>query len=221
MSKTKRDHAYLWVTWVSKMMAGACNCHWSLWMKAHYKDLPTQERGEDKDDHIRDWTANHVALLNETKAEYEANGYTCYTEDQAGFCMVGKTGVSVAGKCDLVCIKGDEAVVIDIKTGKKRLSDYFQVMIYLIALRVTRGPWTGKIMRGLVVYPKPEKPVDVPSENIEGNMENFRKAIAIISGDAEAKKCPSYQECRYCEMPMSECPDRVKDKPKSTQVDLF
>jgi len=221
LAKTKRDKPYLWATWVSKVMAGSCLCHWSLWMKAHYKDLEIIDRVTKADDRVKDWTADHVKLLSETKVEYESKGWTCFTEDQTAFCMIGKTGISVAGKCDLVCVRGNEVIVLDVKTGKARLSDYLQVIIYLIALKYVEGPWTGKRMRGLVVYPKPNKPVDVSWENVESNMDNFRKAIEILSNDVMARKTPSYQECRYCEMPLLECSDRVKDKPKDTVVDLF
>lgn len=214
----KRDKPYIWVTWVSKLMGGD-SCHWMAWFKAHNKDIAQVRRGDDKDDGIKEWTANHTKLLMETKAEYEANGYTVLTEDQTAFCMVGKTGISVGGKCDLVCIKGNECIVIDIKTGKVRLSDYYQVQIYLIALRHTKGPWTDKMMRGLMIYPKPEKPVEVDPSKIE--MDLFKKCVAIIGGDIEPKRAPSYQGCRYCEITLADCPDRVTEKPKASQTDLF
>jgi hypothetical protein len=215
---TKRDHTYIWSSWLSKILAGEQSCHYAPWLRANYK-IETARRGDTEDDKIKDWTLKHTTLLEETKAEYEAAGYTCYVEDQAAFCLTGKTGISVAGKCDIVAIRGEDCVVIDVKTGRVRLSDYAQVQIYIIALQHVPGPWSGKLLRGLIVYPKGTKPVDVPPENID--RDNFKKAVTILSSDVEPKRAPSYQGCHYCEITGTDCPQRVTEKPKASQTDLF
>ena len=34
---TKRDGVFVWITWLSRVMAGEQNCEWASWFKAHYE----------------------------------------------------------------------------------------------------------------------------------------------------------------------------------------
>ena len=34
---TKRDGVFVWITWLSRLMAGEQNCEWAIWFKARYE----------------------------------------------------------------------------------------------------------------------------------------------------------------------------------------
>ena len=92
-SAVKRPNPFLWVTWLSKIMAGEKQCEWASWFRSHYvwEKLPS---GLD----VAKWTADHAQLLRARKAELEAEGFTVYSEDQNSFKLVGQTGI-VEGPC--------------------------------------------------------------------------------------------------------------------------
>ena len=35
---TKRDGVFVWITWLSRVMAGEQSCEWASWFKAHYEN---------------------------------------------------------------------------------------------------------------------------------------------------------------------------------------
>ena len=39
----KRDGPYVWVSWITKLLAGEVNCEWAPWFKAHhtYQKVPS------------------------------------------------------------------------------------------------------------------------------------------------------------------------------------
>ena len=47
----------------------------------------------------------------------------------------------------------------------------------------------------------------------EGFKEQFRGAIAVLSSSTPARKVPSFQECRFCDIPAQCCPERVEQPP--------
>lgn len=47
----------------------------------------------------------------------------------------------------------------------------------------------------------------------EGFKEQFRGAIALLSSGTPARKVPSFQECRFCDIPAQCCPERVEQPP--------
>jgi len=50
----------------------------------------------------------------------------------------------------------------------------------------------------------------------------FREAITTFSSAVPARKVPSFQECRYCDIGAQYCPERVEDNLQvSDEHDLF
>ena len=82
-----------------------------------------------------EWMLNHTALLNERIANWEIGGYSVEAEGQNSFQLRGKAA-TLSGKPDLIVRRedGDEAVIIDGKTGHESPSHIVQVMIYLYAI---------------------------------------------------------------------------------------
>jgi hypothetical protein len=141
----QRSDPFLWVSWLSKVMAGEKQCEWSCWFRSHYtwNKVPS---GLD----LAKWTADHTQLLRARRAALEAEGFTVYTEDQNSFTLMGKTGIEVSGKPDIVAIRGEEAYVEDCKTGSPRHFDHFQVLIYMLSLPYVEGPWKGLKLEGRI-----------------------------------------------------------------------
>jgi hypothetical protein len=202
-SAVKRPNPFIWVTWLSKIMAGEKQCEWASWFRSHYiwEKLPS---GLD----VAKWTADHAQLLRARKVALEAEGFTVYAEDQNSFTLVGQTGIEVAGKPDLVAIRGQEAYVEDCKTGSPRNSDHLQVLIYMLSLPYVDGPCKGRQLEGRIVYGS--RIVDVPSSKIDAAFrELFRKTVLTIGGPEPATKVASWGECRYCDISKTDCPDRI------------
>jgi hypothetical protein len=199
-----RSNSFIWVSWLSKLMAGEKQCEWASWFRSHYiwQKLPS---GLD----LAKWTADHAQLLRSRKAALEAEGFTVYAEDQNSFTLVGETGIEVSGKPDLVAIRGSEAYVEDCKTGTPRHSDHFQVLVYMLALPHVEGPWKGRRIEGRLVYGGTI--VDVPSSKIDADLkELFRKTVLMVGGPEPARKAPSWGECRYCDISKADCPQRIE-----------
>ena len=77
----ERSGVYIWVTWLSKLMAGEANCQWAAWFKAHHTDYG-QVPG---DFQLAAWTAEHTQLLDEVSKERAALGESIFREDQNSF----------------------------------------------------------------------------------------------------------------------------------------
>jgi len=206
----ERSNPFIWVSWLSKVMAGEKQCEWACWFRSHYawNKVPS---GLD----LAKWTADHTQLLRSRRAALEAEGFAVYTEDQNSFTLMGKTGIEVSGKPDIVAIRGEEAYVEDCKTGAPRHSDHFQVLIYMLSLPYVEGPWKGLKLEGRIVYDSAV--VDVPSAKIDAELkEIFRKTVETIGGPEPARKVASWGECRYCDISRADCPERIEIVPKKT-----
>lgn len=213
--KKERSNPYIWVTWLSKIMAGDRQCRWASWFKSHYKadKIPG-------DFDLAAWTAEHNGLLQRRKKELIADGFNVYVEDQNSFTLRGQTGIDVAGKADIVAIKGDKAYVEDCKTGNPSNSDHMQVLIYMLSLPLCASHCKGKTLEGRIIYK--ESSVDIPSAKIDESLKNlFKETVRKVGGDKELDKVPSWSECRFCDITMADCPERVGEKPTTEDHDLF
>ena len=86
-------------------------------------------------------------------------------EGQNAFRLRGRTA-TLAGKPDLIIVRNDNAIIIDVKTGKEQLWHAVQVMIYLYALPRALPQYKGMRMAGEVVYPP--RTVKVPTGALPG-----------------------------------------------------
>jgi hypothetical protein len=203
VTSTERSNPFIWVSWLTKLMAGEKQCEWASWFRSHYvwEKVPS---GLD----LAKWTADHAQLLRARKTELEAEGFKVYAEDQNSFTLMGQTGIEVSGKPDIVAIRGSEAYVEDCKTGTPRHSDHFQVLVYMLALPHVEGPWKGRKLDGRIIYGTVV--VDVPASKIDPDLkELFRRTVLTIGGPEPARKAPSWGECRYCDISQADCPERI------------
>ena len=100
---TVRPEPYVWVSWITKLLAGESSCVWSAWLRAHYQTAKAPN-GFD----MGAWQMDHSAMLRRTASEHEGEGCKVFTEGQNLFALKGKVG-TLSGKPDVVAIKAKAA----------------------------------------------------------------------------------------------------------------
>jgi hypothetical protein len=200
---SKRDTPYIWVTWLSPLLAGSSFCQWAVWFQANYSF-------EKPDADFSEWRIRHGRLLNKRVRELENQGYEVYIEDENKFTITGRDGITkVAGKADIVAIKGNQVIVEDCKTGQKKDADVMQVLTYMLLLAAPGGPpyCKGKRLEGRLIYG--EEIIDVPSEMLDQDFkDSFREIVHLVSTSVAPRKVPSFKECQYCKISNAYCPER-------------
>lgn len=198
----------IWVTWLARLMVDETQCQWAVWFRTRYK----YEKLSSTFDSAK-WNASHRALVRSRVCELEAEGYTVHVEGENWFEISGKSyAVKVSGKPDIVAITGQECLVGDCKTGRKKNSDLYQVLIYLLLLPVSSSRCRGLSLVGRLVYP--DGAIEIQASEVdEAFKAQFREAIATLSSTTPARKIPSFQECRFCDIPVQCCLERVESRP--------
>jgi hypothetical protein len=206
---------YVWVTWVTKLLAGEDSCAYAPWFKAHFK-FTKVERGFD----FAGWKAGHAAMVAARVTELVADGWTVTVEDQNEFKLKGRTAL-LSGKADIVARRANEMLVVDCKGGNQKDSDWWQVALYLVALpRVWRedthpllaivDPGPGPLTwRGEVCYA--DHRVDIVPAEVNGDrQERIFAQLREVGGETAPHKVPSRRECSFCDISKSDCPERVE-----------
>lgn len=212
---TPRETAFVWVTWITKLLSADAHCLWSAWFSTHnqYEKVPSDF------DQAR-YASEHGALVQECADKLTADGWGVYIEDQNQFRLDGKNGATLSGKPDIVAISRDGAVkVIDCKTGKPRSSDQFQVLIYMLVLPHTHYACRNKTPDGELVY-RNGQTIRIPAGKVDEKLrKRFRDMMDLVSSDTPPRKVPSPGECRFCDIPKSECPERIEAAVPQTSAD--
>ena len=216
MSET-RAAPYVWVTWISRLLAGDAHCAWAAWFRAHHTYV---RRTGDFD--TAKWASEHAAMVREQVEALRQASYAVSVEAQNAFSLQGQLGVTLGGRPDIVAWREGEARIVECKTGQQRHADTIQVMIYMLVLPYAQPFWRGRTLTGRVQYQS--GPVDVPAEALDsGFRTRFRDTMAQVGGDTLPARVPSFTECRYCDIGKTDCPDRIDSPPedKAGEHDLF
>ena len=153
---------------------------------------------------------NHTALVNERIRNWEVGSYEVDVEAQNRFELRGRTA-TLAGQPDIIAHREDAAVIVDVKTGQEGSSHTVQVMIYLYAVPRALERYRNVQLRGQATYR--DHTVRIPADAVDDTfIENLGTLIRRLSGDAPARRVPSRQECRFCDITAADCPSRVEDE---------
>ena len=127
----------------------------------------------------------------------------------------------MAGKPDLIAVKGGDAVVIDAKTGKPGPAHTVQVLTYMYAVPKALEQYRGVEFRGHVVYPDAQ--VGIPVSAVDKKFtENLGGLIQRLAAETPARRVPSAGECRFCDITAEDCPERVEGiVPREATTDDF
>ncbi len=204
----------VWVTWLSKLITDELQCHWSVWFRTHYR----YEKLSSNFDSAK-WNASHRTLLNHRISSLQTEGFTVYAEGENWFEVTGRDYViKVTGKPDIVAIRGEQVVVEDCKTGRKKNSDLYQILLYLLLLPVSATKYRGLSLNGRLVYP--DSVMEIQNERVDQEFRGqFREAIATLSSTIPARKVPSLQTCQYCDISALYCPQRVEESLTESAAD--
>ena len=203
----RRDHPYLWTTWLPRLLTGENSCEWSVWFKAHYQNWSKPPSGFDQ----TEWLMRHTALLNQQKAERAGGASRVFVEGQNAFRVKGKAA-TLAGKPDLVVLDGRDATIIDVKTGREQAWHRVQVMIYQYALPLAFPQYRDVRISGEVVYPSHTAPI--PTGAVSSRfIEDLGALIRRLATDSPPGRVPSGAECRFCDIGVFDCPERMDDDP--------
>jgi len=214
----RRTEPYIWVTWLTRLLAGESTCEWSAWYRAHHKEydkLPI-------DFNLARWTVDHNELVNARREELLDEGFQVHVEDENAFKRKGKTGIVVSGKPDILAIRDGRGVIEDCKTGRPRTSDQLQVLVYLLLLPIKNSRTADVSLSGRVVYKSGS--VEIPAEGLDDAFrERFVHLVQRVGGEKPLAKAPAWSECRWCDIGPADCLYRVSEPPASieAETDLF
>ena len=206
MTKPRRG-SYVWVTWLSKLMAGETQCLWAPWFRTHYTDYARAP----SDFQLAAWTADHTRMLDQLVKEREATGEGVFKEQQNRFRVRRPSGLTIAGKPDLITVGKDGlTTVYDTKTGKARQSDIIQVMLYMMCLPYASPLYKGKTIQGQVVYKSMTStsiPADAIDKEFQGTVTYF---LNLLEDQEPPARTPAPDECRFCDITAEDCSDRME-----------
>ncbi len=210
----RRDSPYVWVTWVTKLLADDAHCEWAAWFRSHHARY--DKRPSDFD-HAA-WNAAHAELVRTRAEALRQAGYTVSLGEQNRFTLRGNSGAMLGGKPDILAVRGAEALVVDCKTGQQRDSDYFQVLIYMLALPYVNTQCRGKAIAGEVQYT--DRTVAIAQHGLTAEMKKpVWSLLERVAGEAPLLRVPSSVECSFCDITSADCPERVDAAPSDDQVE--
>lgn len=202
---TRRDNSYIWVTWITGLLAADKHCEWSAWFRAHFQDYAKVPSTFD----LAAWKAAHGGMVRDRADALRSEGWTVYVEGQNKFSLAGKAA-TLGGVADIVAIRDGEGLVIDCKSGRQRDSDSFQVLTYMMVLPHTHAACKDVPLAGEVQYR--DASVHIVPEQISDEMRwLIRGVIERVGGPDEPARVPSLSECRFCDLTAADCPERVEE----------
>lgn len=200
---TKRPGVYIWTSWITGLLSSDKQCRWAAWYKSRHK----YEKIPDPTFDEAAWSAGHQSLLNARAAELIIEDYAVTVEGQNKIDLKGRSGAKLAGCPDIEAVKPGRILVVDAKTGKKRNSDYFQVLIYLLILKMD-----GRIADGEVYYSDGRPSIAINhAELTPERIAAILGLLAVLSSDTAPPHAPSAGECKFCDI--KDCDQRVVEQP--------
>jgi hypothetical protein len=201
-----RRTPYVWVTWLARLMDDGYQprCQWSVWFRSryHYSKLETFP-----EEHLDMWRKVHNDMVNAERDRLEILGYKVFCELDNQFQIIFPSGAILSGKPDIVAVKGDTALVVDCKTGIELDMHQYQLLIYMFFLPHAAKPYSNIPMSGVLCYQG--KRVEVPRDRLDESFQRrVRSLLATVVGPNEPDRRPHPWECRFCNIPQSECPVR-------------
>lgn len=205
-----REFPHVPVSYITKLMAGEAHCEWSAWFRSvHFFDKRPGRGDYSTSDH----KVKHTKMLRRQKAELEAEGFTVTVEDANDFKVPG-TYANLSCKPDIIAIRDDESLIVDLKSGVPYASHELQVRIYMWAVPRVVTRFVGRKFRGLLVYEDDHHFIEhttLTPQFVSDLGATIRKLVTV----EPSHKTPSVRECRFCPVNDVDCKDRVQEPPTS------
>jgi hypothetical protein len=194
---------YIWVTWLAKLLGGE-QCVWKVWFLSRYRHAKQAEKNAEQ---LAEWNREHNQMMRERKALLEEEGWSVQTERD--FKLEGQTAI-IAGKEDLVATMPGHMLIVDGKTGRRRDSDFWQVLIYLYARLHAPVKHDDRIRLAGEVFYKQGKPIDVRVADVQRHEPALIQMVQAIASPTPPSRNPSRYECERCSIRREDCPDRYQ-----------
>ena len=78
--KRKRGLPYIFVTWISGLLAGSDKCVWRVWYRSRF-EFEAIEEEEDRREFLAEWTLKHDAMVKRRAEEWRRQGYLIKMEE--------------------------------------------------------------------------------------------------------------------------------------------
>ena len=203
---------------LAKLMTDEIQCPWSVWFRTHYKYQKLSRNFDSAK-----WNASHRELLLDRVSDLQGQGFTVFIEGENWFEITGRSySVKVSGKPDILAIQNGQIWVEDCKTGKKKNSDLYQVLLYMLLLPLSHQKCRGMELEGRLVYL--DEVMEISGDQVRGEFKRqFREMIALLSQPVPPRKVACFHACRYCDISAQHCPERVEESPSARieEIDLF
>jgi CRISPR/Cas system-associated exonuclease Cas4 (RecB family) len=206
---TARSEPFIWGTWIAKHMDGS-GCPFQLWLMAHRQKMEKVKRKDELD--LQQWTIEHAAAVANIAASYRAQGFAVTVEDENAAKYKTRAagpgaGAVISFKPDIIAVKNSDSLVIDVKTGKRRDSDVYQVQLYqCLGPQKCIRALDGHKPAGLIIYPDGEVPI--PADSITAAFkERVRQVLEVACASTPPKAAPG-SNCNRCHIVIEDCPDR-------------
>lgn len=224
---TLRPSPYIWPTLISAILSGEANCSYVAWFQAHFKDYEKRPSNFD----LAQWRADHGEMVRNRAEALREAGYTVWVEYQNQFTVQGRVA-TLAGKADIVALRDVsgapdatgleyDAVVIDLKSGKPRDKDCWQVMLYMWLLPLSHEGVFGARLRGQVEY-RGDHVVEIAADKLTDDAKRMmRSVIDSVAGSNPLPAIPSFNECRFCDLMKADCKQRMEapaEQPVTTDL---
>jgi CRISPR/Cas system-associated exonuclease Cas4 (RecB family) len=206
---TKRPKPYAWVTWISPYLAGESQCKFALWNQSNFFN-------KSSGDMPSDWLVKHQSLLSEVAYDLRSDGYEVEEEDANSLHLMTSSGVTLAGKPDIVALNG-QGMVVDVKTGKPRGKDRAQVNLYQALIPSQRLHGINDVPWGKIVYSNGEIKMIAPDEVDDRFKESVKGLMSMIAQPTPPDPTPSWHECRFCKC-QAKCPSAQTEAPEAVEA---
>ena len=190
----KRFKPYTWVTTVAQLMADEKACHFSPWLRAQYQiSTPASEFD----------TSLHDDMVNYRAQELRNQGYMVTVENENSLKVTGNTfDICIAGRPDIIAIKGNEVIVEDCKSGRQRPSHHYQVLLYMLLMRyanTTKTKCKNRQIIGRLIYIDMEQEIS-ESEINDDLIESLHQVLDILTNDKIPIPKASEWNCKFCQI---------------------
>ena len=155
------------------------------------------------------YSIRHTELMRRSTNNLESQGYEVQQEYENEF-RLKLQGATISGRPDLIAVRGNEALILDVKAAQPSPAHQAQVMLYIMLLQLAGDIYRDLDMSGQVRYGE-DHTMDVAGRDVD---DEFRDVVTSLIGRLTAKeaprKVPSTAECRFCPIPREYCPERIE-----------
>ena len=214
MVELRRNGPYIWITWLSRLLAGQNECEWAAWFKARHEAYSWDKVSRGFDGFS--WRVKHSEAVRDCRDRMEQEGYAMSIEGQNHFTLQGSTA-TLGGRPDLIAQRDNISTIVEVKTGTCRDADRLQAMLYQYAVPLAMPQYRDVKFNGRLLYPYGE--LEIPPID-DAFIQKVVALVQRVASDTPALRVPSAQECRFCDISAEDCSERVEEAQSGYTVEF-